>query len=241
LNRTLWHDEARFFRQEVLNFGNLYYAGGLAEEYRRAKDYKRARPLFEKAIENAPRRAEHYINYAALLIEVKEYAAAHALLERAEPLVLTHRQRAEWYNNKGVLHEREGEAEQAVRYFAAAVELAPRQPKVWANLGTSYMKAGDLDQAVAVLEEGLRAIPKSIRLTRILAIVRFRSGDCPGSMAVIEKLPRRHRGGSTDLNALLRTCQERLARDRQDASSQGEKGLSGVTPGPSGAKNHAEQ
>jgi protein O-mannosyl-transferase len=32
LNAHFWHDETGFFRQEVLRFGNLHYAGGLAEK-----------------------------------------------------------------------------------------------------------------------------------------------------------------------------------------------------------------
>ena len=31
LNANLWKNESSFYGQEVLNFGNYYYAGGLAE------------------------------------------------------------------------------------------------------------------------------------------------------------------------------------------------------------------
>ena len=42
LNSSLWSNEERFFRQEVLGFQNYYYAGGLADKLLDKKAYQGA-------------------------------------------------------------------------------------------------------------------------------------------------------------------------------------------------------
>ena len=46
LNSSLWINEDTFFRQEVLGFATIYYAGGLAENLLGKKDIRKRKDFF---------------------------------------------------------------------------------------------------------------------------------------------------------------------------------------------------
>ena len=70
LNQNLWRTEEVFFEKEVVLFGNGFYVGDLAKIYHSKGDYPKAAQYYRRAIQEYPNKANLYINYAWLLIDI---------------------------------------------------------------------------------------------------------------------------------------------------------------------------
>jgi tetratricopeptide (TPR) repeat protein len=206
----LWHDEETFFRQEVLRFDNLFYAGGLAEIFRQNKDYTQAKVYFEKAIKQAPLRADIYINYAALLLDLKRPEEALAYLDEGERIVVTYKNKAELYNNKGASYYLLNRPKKAIQYFSLAVKYSPGEAKFWANLGASYIAAGDFKNSIPALKKGLEIAPESIRLRKYLASSYIHTKDYEKAIMTFEEIPGHVIDSNKDLEELLEETRNKL-------------------------------
>ena len=189
LNKYLWHDEDTFFRQEVWHFNNHFYAGGLAENLFKKKDYEEAEKYFRIAVGLYPKETETYINYSALLVETGRSQEAISLLERARSLSMTRRQRGEWHNNMGTAYFHLKENTQALKYFRKAITIFPDRSELRANIGAAYGAMGDYVNAVSALRKGLNMAPDSVQLRRNLAVAYHRMGNYAEAISVIEEIP----------------------------------------------------
>jgi len=189
LNKNLWHDEATFYNQEVRNFNNYLYAGGLAERLLDNKKYREAERYFQIAIKNYPNKAKNYINYSALLIDTGRPDDALLYLNKAKALFMTHCERGEWFNNMGMAYFKLKEQDKALKNFLKAIAFHPNEPQFWGNLGAAYGSLGDYENSVSVLKKGLGIDPSSIQLRRNLAVTYHRMGYHAQAISVLEKIP----------------------------------------------------
>ena len=190
LNKYLWHDESAFYSFEIHQFGNEYYYGGLAENLFSHGDLVGAENYFKKAIETRPRAARNYINYAALMLENNRANAARKTLRRAENLIMTKRERGEWYNNLGTAYFKLENYSLAIGYIRKAITLLPDAPYLWGNLGAGYSKIGDYKNSIKSIKRGLEKVPDSIDLKKKLSLVYFRMEEFEAALSIMESIPK---------------------------------------------------
>lgn len=202
LNNNLWHDEDTFFRQEVLNFNNYFYAGGLAENLFNKKEYQEAEGYFRIAINHYPQETKNYINYSALLTETGRPKQAILLLNRAKSLATTRKERGQWYNNMGTAYFNLKKYEEALKHLKKAVKFWPGESQFWSNLGAAYGSAGDYANSVFALKKGLEVAPDSVQIKKNLAIAYYRMGNYAQAISVFKKIPYQ-KWGEMGINQLL--------------------------------------
>lgn len=190
LNKYLWHDESAFYSFEIHQFQNEYYYGGLAENLFSRGDLVGAENYFKKAIETRPQTARNYINYAALALERNRAKAALETLKRAENLIMTKRERGEWYNNLGNAYFNLGKYTQAIGHIKEAITLNPNEPYLWGNLGVGYAKTDDYTKSINSIKKGLERFPDSIDLKKKLSIVYIQMEAFEAALSIIESIPK---------------------------------------------------
>ena len=172
LNRYLWHNEDTFLRQEVLNFRNYLYAGGLAESFFSKEEYEQAEKYFTIAMHHYPNNARNGINYAALLIDTGRPERAISLLKSKKAFLITRKEEAEWHNNMGMAYFRMKDYTKASVYLKRATVIYPREAAFWANLGATYGEMGKFGRAVSILKQGSREAGHSPLLEQNLKAAR---------------------------------------------------------------------
>jgi len=210
LNKNLWHDEDTFFRQEVLHFNNVFYAGGLAENLLNKKRYQEAERYFRVAINNYPHKAKNYINYSALLTYTGRVDNALLYLNKAKALFMTDCERGEWFNNMGMAYFKLKEQDKALKNFLKAVHFHPNEPQFWVNLGGAYGSAGDYQNSIAILKKGLMRFPDSELLIKNFAVSYYRKGDYEKAISVLERIPFQRREEDSDISRLLKEARQML-------------------------------
>jgi tetratricopeptide (TPR) repeat protein len=210
LNKSLWQNENRFFRQEVLGFNNDFFAGDLAEKLLENKDYQEAEKYFKIAIEKYPDKASQFINYSALLLETGRPDVAISYLNRAQPLTLTYHQRGQWFNNMGMALFRLEKKNEALRHFKKAVIFAPDEIQFWANLGSVYGLMGDYENSAIALKKGLAISLESIQLRENLAMTYINLKDYEKAVLTLEEIPAHKRENNKSVLRLLRLAHEKL-------------------------------
>lgn len=212
LNRSHWHDEQTFFTQEVLRFGNDYYAGGLAEIFQERGEYDRAEKYFQIAITKGRATAKDMINYGALLTDTGRPRLAEGMLLKAWGLVQGYRDRAEMHNNLGTTSFLLNRKEEAVRHFRKAVVYDPGEVHFWSNLGAAYGSLGNHVHAVDAFLRGLERDPHSISIRKGLALSYLKMRKYREASSILEKIPPEKRYVDGDLARLLEESRAQLSR-----------------------------
>ena len=189
LNATLWKNESNFFRQEVINFDNDYYAGGLAENLFDSGNYLGAEKYFRISTEKYPFEARNYLNYSALLIETGRPHIALNYLKKAEALSMTHKRQGQWFNNMGVAYFSLGKHNKSIKYLLKAVRRSPHTVEYKANLGGAYTASGDYEKACVVLEKAFEITPQSNSLKKNLALTYMEMKRPRDVIRVLRKIP----------------------------------------------------
>jgi len=189
LNSSLWNNEENFFNQEVVNFNNYYYAGGLAEDLLDRKEYREAERYFRIAINNYSLEARNYLNYSALLLETAQPDAALVCLKRAKTLSMTPNRRGQWCNNMGVAYFQLKDFGKSSRFLMKAVVHSPRNIEYRTNLGGAYMAMGNYTKACSVLEKALKIAPESVFLRKNLALSYIQMMKFRDAMTVLQDIP----------------------------------------------------
>ena len=190
LNSTLWRNEDNFFRQEVLGFRNYYYAGGLAENFLKKKEYQEAERFFQLSIQHYPQEAINYLNYSALLTDIGRPDAALAYLKKAETLFMTGDRRGQWCNNMGVAYFQLKNHDNSLKYFTEAVKYCPSNMEYRSNLGGVYTISGNYAKGAFVLEKALEIAPHSAALRKNLALTYIQMKRYGDAMTVLQYIPK---------------------------------------------------
>jgi tetratricopeptide (TPR) repeat protein len=204
LNRNLWHDEDTFFEQEVLNFGNTYYAGGLAERLFENENLEEAERYFQVAINQYPQEARNYINYSALLIDTGRPDEALGYLNKVKSWVTTPKEHGQLFNNLGMAYYRLGRRDDALNHLIKAVKFFPDESQFWSNIGSVYGSMGDYANSVSALRKGLKISPDSIPLKLNLALTYIRTQDYKGAISILETVPVHERQENQQVEGLLK-------------------------------------
>ena len=191
LNNSLWINEDIFFRQEVLGFGNYYYAGGLAENLLEKKNYQGAKVLFQSAIQHYPLDAINYLNYSAMLLDTGRVGEAMACLNTSEGLSMTRKRRAQWYNNIGLAHLKMKNYGDALKCFRKAVIFCPGNVAYHINLGCAYTTNGNYEKGAFVLEKTLQIAPDSVALRKNLALTNIQMKRYVDAMTILQEIPKK--------------------------------------------------
>ena len=190
LNTSLWNNESNFFRQEVLNFGNYYYAGGLAEDFFEKNEHQNAEKFYQIGITHYPLQAMNYLNYAALLIDAGRPDVALVYLKKAKALSLTPDETGQWFNNMGAAYFRLGKYDESIKYFLKAVNQCPRKIQYHINLGGAYAVKGDYTKASFMLENSMTFSHNSIPLRKNLSKIYIQMKRYRDAVSVLRGIPK---------------------------------------------------
>jgi tetratricopeptide (TPR) repeat protein len=189
LNNNHWKREEDFFRNEVVLFDNRFYESDYARMLHRGGDYQKAIVHYKKALKDNPKRADTYINFASLLVEMGKPDEALQYLRRAEPLYMAQKDVAAFYNNKGVAHFRKRAFLQAIEAFQQASSVAPNELSYLNNLGLAYLEAERYGEAIDVFENCLRLEPNQLKPKKHLSLSYARSGEVEKALKVLKTIP----------------------------------------------------
>jgi len=205
LNRFQWHDDTVFFQREVVEFGNMAYAGGMADVLHGRGQYQEAEFYYLKGIEARPNMVETRISYAALLTDTGRPEQALAVLDQVDGWAMSSLNRGRLCNNQGVAMMRLKKISDAIALLEKAVALAPDEPTCWGNLGSAYGRIGDYVRSSQAFERGLSLAPQSVGLLSGLVLTRLNMKDFQGAAQAFERLPKAEREKRADLAERIRS------------------------------------
>jgi tetratricopeptide (TPR) repeat protein len=215
LNSEQWRDDWSLCHREVTQFNNLFYAGCLAEQYHKRKDYEKAETYYRLAIANYPRIADDRINYAALLVHLEKPREALMHLDRAKTLKMIASERGRFYNNQGMAYFQLGRLDEAMRSFEEAVRVCPAEATFRANLGAAYGNKGQYEDSIKVLTKGLETAPTSLELRKNLSVIYIRMGAYDKALSTLEEISPSERAKSKEVETLLKGLQEKRLQTSQ--------------------------
>jgi len=164
------------WRREVQAAGEVYKAGpGNAEaamRYARALraigQRAQAAAVLEQASIRNPKNTAVLGAYGRALADTGNYSQALEVLNRAHTP-----DQPDWriLSVQGAVLDQMGRHEEARRYYASALRLAPDEPSVLSNLGLSYALSKDLKQAEATLRRATDGTRVDPRVRQNLALV----------------------------------------------------------------------
>ncbi|RVT90584.1 tetratricopeptide repeat protein [Rhodovarius crocodyli] len=82
-----------------------------------------------------------------------------------------------------IAYQRGADFEPALEWAGKALDAAPHEPVMYANLASIYLQFGDIDQAKAQLQAGISEHPGFVPLMRLLANAHQREGDIEGALS----------------------------------------------------------
>jgi Flp pilus assembly protein TadD len=198
------------------NAGNPEAAIRYATALRAIGERPQASAVLEQASIKHPSNKAVLAAYGRALADAGNYAKAFEILSRAHTP-----EQPDWrlLSVQGAVLDQMGRHEEARRYYASALKLAPEDPAVLSNLGLSYALAKDLKQAETILRRAARrrgaGAAESGAGGRIAGPLLGGGGDCPRRPAA--------RGGRRQrrLSARGALGQERLEATRPHRRRRG--------------------
>lgn len=149
-------------RSAHLNHGN---------EMRRQKEWLKAEPCFQRALQQDPHDLKALTNYAATLTTLSRPEEAIPLLERALEVNPT---RVSSLNGLGNAYSGMGQREDAIKYFKKVIDLDPNSEsgiKARANTGNELARLGRYEEAVPYYEGAIAVKPTYTNARKSLAVV----------------------------------------------------------------------
>jgi Flp pilus assembly protein TadD len=150
------------------NAGNPDAAIRYAAALRAIGERAQAAAVLEQASIKHPSNKAVLAAYGRALADAGNYAQAFEILSRAHTP-----DQPDWrlLSVQGAVLDQMGRHEEARRYYASALKLAPDDPAVLSNLGLSYALAKDLKQAETILRRAAGRPGAEARVRQNLALV----------------------------------------------------------------------
>ena len=150
------------------NAGNPDAAIRYATALRAIGERAQASAVLEQASIKHPSNKAVLAAYGRALADAGNYAQAFEILSRAHTP-----EQPDWrlLSVQGAVLDQMGRHEEARRYYASALKLAPDDPAVLSNLGLSYALAKDLKRAETILRRAAARPGAEARVRQNLALV----------------------------------------------------------------------
>jgi len=147
---------------------NAEAAMAYAQALRATDQRAQAAAVLEQASMRNPHNMPLLGAYGRALAEVGQYAQALDALGRAHTP-----DNPDWHilNAQGAVLDQMGRHDEAQRYYAAALKIAPDQPSILSNLGLSYLLMKDLKRAETTLRRAVAQPGASPKVRQNLALV----------------------------------------------------------------------
>ncbi|MBV9479898.1 MAG: VCBS repeat-containing protein [Acidobacteria bacterium] len=151
------------FRRNYLSYGAVYYQRGY---------YDQAEDWFGRALRDDPANAEALYGLGSVYLEQQKNAEARRSFEKVTELVPSYPDTLpNAWNNLGLLATREGQINQASRYFQQALKVSPHHPIALLNLGNAYRQMKQWDEARNILEQAVVITPDNAEANYSLGMV----------------------------------------------------------------------
>lgn len=213
LNKNLWHNEEKFFEQEVLNLGNTFYNDGFARILLDKNELSLAEKYFLASFNNNIHRAADYIDYSYILIETNRPSEAILYLQKTKSLYMTFEQYGQRFNNLGMAYFKLNQTENALKNFRKAVIYNPGEARFWANLGGAYGSMGNYREAINALKRGLELAPESIQIKKNLTLTYIKMGEYQRAISLINEIPAQEKL-AFEIERLLKEVKQNLEANK---------------------------
>jgi Flp pilus assembly protein TadD len=164
------------WRRDVDDYGKRYRADNrdpeaairYAQALRGIGQRTQAAAVLEQAAIHNPKNLALLGAYGRALADVGNYPQALEVLNRAHSP-----DQPDWriLSVQGVVLDQMGRTDEARRYYASALRIAPEEPSVLSNLGLSYALSKDLVQAESTLRRAVGRPGANPRVRQNLALV----------------------------------------------------------------------
>ena len=84
---------------------------------------------------------------------------------------------AEFYNNRGMAYDKEGQYDQAILDYNKALNINPRYAEAYNNRGVIYRKKGQLDRAISDYNKALKINPRDAEAYNNRGVVYLWKGE----------------------------------------------------------------
>ncbi|MBI5843940.1 MAG: tetratricopeptide repeat protein [Deltaproteobacteria bacterium] len=150
-----------------------------------AEDREKAYEAVKTASGKGGAETNLYISLAAVFEDAKNFARAEAILKKA---LTEHENEPHLMFRLGVLYDRWGKKDEAIKTLKQAVALMPDSPEALNYLGYTYADLGvNLADAKALIEKALEKKPGDGFITDSLGWVYFKMGDFNKALEILKK------------------------------------------------------
>ena len=156
----------------------------LANCYMAIKDYKQAVIEFNKALETGSSYPEIYNNLSLAYLYLGELPKAEEVLRQS--LKYT-RPDSTYYENLGLIKDKQGNHKSAIVCFEKALALNSRKPSIYNKLGVSYYQIGEERKALDYWFEGVELFPRNPFFYKNLAVYYHEKNDLDNELFYWEK------------------------------------------------------
>jgi len=136
------------------------YANIFGTQYMNKKEFAKARPLLETAVRREPNSVAFALDYARLLLELKEYAGVKAA---AQPFLADER-KWDFLEPAGRASQALGENAEAIAFYKDYLAHFGANLNVLNAVGECYLQLGNTAEALAAWERSLKIEPNQPKL-----------------------------------------------------------------------------
>jgi tetratricopeptide (TPR) repeat protein len=167
------------FDRNYLSLGSVFYEYGYLGQ---------AETYFQLAEKEDPDGADALYGLGSVYLHQQRNKEAREYLQRA---VQAHANypgmMPNAWNNLGIVAAREGNADEAIKYFLKALELNPEHVVALGNLGSVYRQKKDWENARIVLERALRVDPDNAEINFTMGMVYAQCNDLERAHDYLQK------------------------------------------------------
>ena len=161
--------ESNEFMRNYLSYGSVFFQRGY---------YEQAGAAFERALRDDPESAEAMYGIGSVQLNQQKMPEAQRSFERATRMRASFPDTlANSWNNLGLIAAREGRTDEAIGYFAQALQLSPEHVVALENLGSAYRQRKDWDKARQSFERALAVSPDDAEANYGLGMVLAQTDD----------------------------------------------------------------
>lgn len=210
LNRFLWHSEEDFFKQEILQFENYFYADGLASIYVKEKKPELAMAFYEKNIKSGVKRISNYLDYADLLLKKGDPEKSLEYLEEAQTFCFSNNNLGLLYHIKGLAYLSLNNLKDARKYISKGIKLSPKESVYWENMGVVQGRIGDHKGAIKSFKKAIRLGTESSNIYKNLVNGYILNNECQAALKLIYRINKGNK--NAELNRLLKDAERCLEK-----------------------------